>query len=433
MKKFIYSLFVALFLLSQFPSSVSADSVPCSDSAFKVSVSGLEGVQLFQDEVDSLGIDVNTGQMDKGKYQVLVYDTSWAPNTAVIGASETFDVEDSTGTVKLTIRPAGSNTAFNFNSTNAGNSGIDTKHVYIYRGIELFGSAISQDYCKLGTYDIKETVLTCSSPLIAYQNREIDGKTKKCYSYKGAGCLEKNVPVKFEVSGVKLSDGTSWNGSVLSNYNEGAGGINDLAQHYHQVDSSGNASWEWSFVSEGTKKINLYGVKPAIVVENRRVTGACAETSLSVSPRCADVCLETPPSNVLPTMNTYELCKQILDTTLQGECIKCATTGEGGENGQGGIWTAVGCISRDPVGIAKRLIQVGLGLGGGVALIMTLAGGFILSTSQGDPQKANQAKEIITNSVIGLLFVIFSVVILQFIGVTILRIPGFGTDTEQTP
>ena len=69
-------------------------------------------------------------------------------------------------------------------------------------------------------------------------------------------------------------------------------------------------------------------------------------------------------------------------------------------------------------------------MGGGVALIMTLAGGFILSTSQGDPQKANQAKEMITNSVIGLLFVIFSVIILQFIGVTILQIPGFGADPK---
>lgn len=142
-------------------------------------------------------------------------------------------------------------------------------------------------------------------------------------------------------------------------------------------------------------------------------------------------CTDREPKPGSGDNTEFLLCNQIPDQTLQAQCRKCATQGEGGENEQGGVWTAVGCISRNPVNIAKRMIQVGLGMGGGVALIMTLAGGFILATSQGDPQKANQAKEMITNSVIGLLFVIFSVVILQFIGFKILAIPGFGTTTQQ--
>ncbi len=65
-------------------------------------------------------------------------------------------------------------------------------------------------------------------------------------------------------------------------------------------------------------------------------------------------------------------------------------------------------------------------IGGGVALIIILAGGFQLTISQGDPKKTSEAKELITSALIGLVFIIFSVAILQLIGVQILQIPEFG-------
>jgi hypothetical protein len=74
----------------------------------------------------------------------------------------------------------------------------------------------------------------------------------------------------------------------------------------------------------------------------------------------------------------------------------------------------------------RHFIQIGLGLAGGIALLMIIAAGFLLTTSQNDPKKVTEAKELVTSAVIGLLFIVFSVTILQFIGVTILRIPGFG-------
>lgn len=95
-----------------------------------------------------------------------------------------------------------------------------------------------------------------------------------------------------------------------------------------------------------------------------------------------------------------------------------------------GIYTAVGCVSTSVTsdnGMIAQLVRIGLGLAGGLALLMILAGGFIYSTSQGDPRKANEAKELITSAVMGLLFIIFSVTLLQFIGVSILQIPGFGS------
>jgi hypothetical protein len=115
----------------------------------------------------------------------------------------------------------------------------------------------------------------------------------------------------------------------------------------------------------------------------------------------------------------YELCSQIKKGTDQYDaCMACFTNN--------GVWTAVGCIPSKPESIIQTIITIGLAVGGGVVLVMILVGSFMLSVSQGDPNKTKEAREIITSAIIGLLFVIFSVTILQFIGVSILHIPGFG-------
>jgi hypothetical protein len=71
-------------------------------------------------------------------------------------------------------------------------------------------------------------------------------------------------------------------------------------------------------------------------------------------------------------------------------------------------------------------VKLGLGIAGTSALLMILAGGFMLSTSGGDTKRVGEARELITSAVIGLLFIIFSVTLLQFIGVNLFHIPGFG-------
>jgi hypothetical protein len=57
---------------------------------------------------------------------------------------------------------------------------------------------------------------------------------------------------------------------------------------------------------------------------------------------------------------------------------------------------------------------------------MSLYAGLLLSTSQGDPKRVDEAKAAITSAVAGAFFLIFSVTILRFIGTTLLQIPGFG-------
>jgi hypothetical protein len=124
--------------------------------------------------------------------------------------------------------------------------------------------------------------------------------------------------------------------------------------------------------------------------------------------------------NTEPIDWNFDLCEQIpLDNTIaRKNCANCFD--------RGGIWTAVGCIPTSTEDIVKTLIEIGLVISGALVLVMILAGAFMLSTSQGDPKKTQDAKELISSAIIGLLFIIFSVTILQFIGLSILRIPEFG-------
>ena len=61
-------------------------------------------------------------------------------------------------------------------------------------------------------------------------------------------------------------------------------------------------------------------------------------------------------------------------------------------------------------------------MGSGLAFLLSLWGGVTLILGAGNPEKMNEGKEIITSAVSGLLFIIFSVVLLRIIGVNILGI-----------
>lgn len=82
-------------------------------------------------------------------------------------------------------------------------------------------------------------------------------------------------------------------------------------------------------------------------------------------------------------------------------------------------------IPTDPVGFIKQLFTILLSLSGGIALILIMVSGYSLMFSQGNSEKLEGAKETLTSAIVGLLFIIFSLVILQVIGVDLLKIPGF--------
>ena len=93
----------------------------------------------------------------------------------------------------------------------------------------------------------------------------------------------------------------------------------------------------------------------------------------------------------------------------------------------------MGTLGTEPQSLITSLFGLILSLSGGVALILIIISGYRLLVSQGNPEAIKGAREQLTAAIVGLLFIIFSVVILEIIGVNILHIPGFqGTNTTNS-
>lgn len=86
------------------------------------------------------------------------------------------------------------------------------------------------------------------------------------------------------------------------------------------------------------------------------------------------------------------------------------------------VKTAIGCIHTNPADLMQDVLKFGVGIGGGVAFLMMLLGAFQMLTSAGNPETLQAGRDRLTSAVIGLLIIIFSVLLLQIIGVDILEI-----------
>lgn len=141
---------------------------------------------------------------------------------------------------------------------------------------------------------------------------------------------------------------------------------------------------------------------------------ACIRRAVAVSPRFLDS------------------CNKIKDTKEQEQCRQCIL-GIGNEYSTtygdtvDGVWTGAGCLPAD-IGkfINLTLLPWSIGIGGGIATFMLMYASYLYMTSRGNPDKLKKAKDYINSSLIGLLVIIFSVFLLQLLGVTILRVPGLG-------
>lgn len=105
-------------------------------------------------------------------------------------------------------------------------------------------------------------------------------------------------------------------------------------------------------------------------------------------------------------------------------CEKCMVPVVTG--GPVGVWTGVGCMGSN-IGsfIQETLLGWGVGLAGGISMLCIMYAAFMMQTSGGEAEKIKKAQQLMTSCITGLMLIIFSVFILQLIGVRILRIPGF--------
>ena len=105
---------------------------------------------------------------------------------------------------------------------------------------------------------------------------------------------------------------------------------------------------------------------------------------------------------------------------------KNCTSAKGEECEDKTLKTAIGCINTEPGKLVSGLVKVATAAGGAIALLLMILGSLKMILSGGSPDRLKEGREQFTSAVIGLLFIIFSVLLLQVIGVDILNIPGFS-------
>lgn len=95
-----------------------------------------------------------------------------------------------------------------------------------------------------------------------------------------------------------------------------------------------------------------------------------------------------------------------------------------------GILTAIGCIhvlsEAGPEAFLGDILRWAVGVGGGIAFLLIVYASFMIMTSSGNPERLKAGQELLTSAISGLILLILSIFILRFIGVDILKLPGFG-------
>jgi len=136
---------------------------------------------------------------------------------------------------------------------------------------------------------------------------------------------------------------------------------------------------------------------------------ACSEDSNCCYGSCieqggAKICMEGAPTSKNPPP-----CSEWQD----GKCIRIAS-GLGID------------IPTDVPGIIKTFFGIILSISGATATLLFIYAGYKIMAARGNPEKFQEAKDRFTSTILGLLFIILSLVILQVIGVDLLKIPGFS-------
>ena len=134
----------------------------------------------------------------------------------------------------------------------------------------------------------------------------------------------------------------------------------------------------------------------------------------------------------VPGTPTCEACLDSQGKSIPGSGDSSQKTGSTtdihGDCGENGINTAIGCL--DVLGSQEEflgdLLRWAIGVGGGIAFLLIVYAGFMIMTSSGNPDRLKAGQELLTSAISGLILLIFSVFILNLIGVKILAIPEFG-------
>ncbi|MBI3380196.1 hypothetical protein HY029_05575 [Candidatus Gottesmanbacteria bacterium] len=138
-----------------------------------------------------------------------------------------------------------------------------------------------------------------------------------------------------------------------------------------------------------------------------------------------DTCISCRPKPTKPVPSPpplTQLCDQLTtNNQYRSLCQDCVDK-------KHGAWSALGCLPISYTGFVGYIFNVGVAFAGGIAFLYFLWGAFKYLTSSGNAEKIEEAKQIITSSLAGIILIIFSIFLLKIIGVDILgifAIPNF--------
>ncbi len=90
------------------------------------------------------------------------------------------------------------------------------------------------------------------------------------------------------------------------------------------------------------------------------------------------------------------------------------------------VYTAIGCVDTTQNGVIVRIIQIGIGIAGGL-IIIRVGQAILLIQGADNPDKKKEGVEMITSAFVALLVIIFAAMGLKFLGVNVFRIFSPGT------
>ena len=145
---------------------------------------------------------------------------------------------------------------------------------------------------------------------------------------------------------------------------------------------------------------------------------------------------------VQPTPQSWEKCRECLYPNTSSSdplytLVVDPTTNAVPTTQPGHLYTMIGCVQSTfgftDDGAATSVVNLILGyifkFAGGIAFLYLIYGAYIILTSQSDPEKLNYGKRVVGAAIVGLVFCLFSVFIVNLLATGILKLPGFSGDT----
>lgn len=146
-----------------------------------------------------------------------------------------------------------------------------------------------------------------------------------------------------------------------------------------------------------------------------------------------------------PTPQSWESCRQCLYPNDTGDpmytLVVDPDTNSAPTPAPGRLYTMIGCIqttmSFTNDGAAVSVVNLLLGylfrIAGGIAFLYIIYGAYLVLTSQNDPERLDQGKRTIWGAIVGLVFCLFSVFIINLLASGVLQLPGFSSGPTPTP